>query len=120
MKSKQLKKIKGQRARRVSRIRKKIVGTAKRPRLAIHRSLNNLSAQIIDDSAGKTLVSVHQRELGKKKVKPMDAAKQLGKKLAEKAKKAKIETVVFDRRHYKFHGRVKEFAEAVRKEGIKF
>lgn len=129
MNKKQQKKIKGQRGRRAGRVRKKIVGTSARPRLAVHRSLTSLSAQVIDDSKGFTLSSVHQRDLekpaksrtaGAKKIKSMDVAKSLGQLIAEKSKKAGIEEVVFDRRHYRYHGRVKAFAEAAREAGLKF
>lgn len=128
MNKKQQKKIKNQRGRRAGRVRKKIVGTSIRPRLAVYRSLTSLSAQVIDDSQGFTLSSVHQRDLKKsakggaaaKKTKSMDVAKRLGKLIAEKSKKAGIEEVVFDRRHYRYHGRVKAFAEAAREAGLKF
>lgn len=127
MNKKQQKKIKGQRGRRTGRVRKKITGTSARPRLAVFRSLTSLSAQVIDDSKGFTLSSVHQRDLKKsakgaaaKKMKSMDVAKSLGKLIAEKSKKVGVEEVVFDRRHYRYHGRVKAFAEAAREAGLKF
>lgn len=120
MRKKQQEKINAQRSRRSGRVRKKIVGTATRPRLAVHRSLRSFSAQLIDDSKGTTIVAVHQRDLKKKTIKPMDAAKQLGKLIGEKSKKAGIKEAVFDRRHYRYHGRVKTFAEAAREAGIKF
>jgi|SRR3972149_6085955 len=106
------------------RVRKEIFGTKERPRLCVYRSLTNIYAQIVDDIEGKTLcaVSTLQKDIksqlksgGNKK-----AAEVAGVKLAELAKGKGIEKVVFDRRHYKYHGRVKAFADAVRKGGLKF
>ncbi|MFH1868248.1 MAG: 50S ribosomal protein L18 [Candidatus Omnitrophota bacterium] len=109
---------------RHSRIRKKVIGQGERPRLCVSRSLNNLSAQIIDDTAGKTLLSLSTFS---KDVKPeikyggnVKAAALLGKNLAEKAKAKGIATVVFDRGGCRYHGRVKTFAEAARKGGLIF
>lgn len=118
MNKKQQQVIQGQRERRVRRVRAKISGTAQRPRLAVYRSLRGLSAQLIDDQKGHTLVSVSQKELGKAAGKPVEVATELGKMMADKAKKAGIDNVVFDRRHYKYHGRVKAFAEAAREGGL--
>ncbi len=93
-------------------------------RLSVHRSGKNISAQIIDDKAGKTLVAASSLapELRGKKVKGgnIDGAKAVGALLAEKAKAAKIDTVVFDRGGYLFHGRVKALADAARDAGLKF
>lgn len=111
--------IQGQRRRRVARVRAKVKGSEKRPRLSVFRSSGRISAQLIDDNAGRTIAAVNQDEL-KKKVKNVEAAQKLGALMGEKAKKAGIKEVVFDRRHYKYHGRVKAFADAVREAGIKF
>lgn len=113
--------IANQRQRRIGRVRVKISGTAKRPRLAVHRSLRYISAQVIDDLAGKTLASVHQRDVLKgKKIAKTEAAAEVGKALAKAAQAAGVKEVVFDRRSYKFHGRVKMFADAAREAGLKF
>jgi len=109
------------RARRHGRVRAKISGTEARPRLSVFRSLAHISAQVINDEKGVTLVSVCDCEIkdvkGKKKV---ALAREAGKLLAEKAKAKKIEAVVFDKGHAKFHGRVKELAEGAREGGLKF
>lgn len=119
MNKKTKKLIQGQKARRIQRVRAKVTGTAKRPRLAVYRSLRYLSGQVINDETGNTVASVHQREL-KGKGKPVELAAKLGSLLAEKAKKAGVEEVVFDRRSYKYHGKVKAFAEGAREGGLKF
>jgi large subunit ribosomal protein L18 len=110
--------------RRKKRIRKKILGTAQRPRLTVYRSLNNLYAQLIDDAAARTIlgVSTLSKEL-KGKLKPADtiaAAKKLGELIAHKALELKIEKVVFDRNGYLYHGRVKALAETAREKGLQF
>jgi large subunit ribosomal protein L18 len=113
-----------QRQRRHMRLRKKVSGRPQRPRLCIHRSLKNLSAQIIDDSAGKTLLSLSTYGKDGKGIFKYGgntkAAQELGRLLAEKAKSKNINTVIFDRGGYKYHGRVKEFADAARKGGLVF
>ena len=119
MNKKVQKTIQKQRQRRAKRVRAKISGTSTRPRLAIYRSLTNFSAQLIDDQKGHTIASVDQRKLAKKG-KPVEVATELGKIMAEEAKKAGITSIVFDRRHYKYHGRVKAFAEAAREGGLQF
>src|SRR3712207_4116962 len=91
------------RERRHNRIRAKVVGTAARPRLAVYKSNRYVHAQIIDDAAGKTLVSGSTKEVGGKK---MDASKKLGAELAKKAKAAGIEEVVFDRGGFRYTGRI--------------
>ncbi len=106
---------------RKQRIRKKIFGTVEKPRLCIFRSLKHFYAQIIDDQNGKTLVSASTLEKshgqgGQNKAN----AQVLGKRLAEKAKAAQVEKVVFDRNGYLFHGCVKAFADAAREGGLKF
>lgn len=111
--------LQAKRIRRQIRVRSKIQGDAQRPRLSVHRSLRYISAQLIDDVAGKTLVSAHQKDL-KGKMTKSQAAAELGKQFAENAKKAGISQVVFDRRAYKYHGRVKAFADAAREGGLVF
>jgi large subunit ribosomal protein L18 len=106
------------------RIRSKISGNSSRPRLCVYRSLNNIYAQIVDDSQGKTLAtaSTVEKEIRKdlKHTGNIEASKLLGKKIAERAKAKGIETVVFDRGGYVYHGRVKAVAEAARESGLKF
>ncbi len=120
MNPKQQSTILNQRARRIGRVRAKISGTAQRPRLAVHRSLRYISAQAIDDLSGKTLAAVHQRDVLKKKMPKTEAAAEVGKAMAKAVLDAGIKEVVFDRRSYRFHGRVKIFADAVREAGLKF
>ena len=93
-----------------------------RYRISINRSLNNISAQIIDDKSKKTLVSASstEKELKKNKIKKLEKSNLIGEVLAKRAKEKNIEKVYFDRGEYKFHGRVKLFAESLRKNGIKF
>jgi len=108
-----------QRARRHGRVRAKITGTTGCPRLSVFRSNKSMYVQLIDDSEGKTLASANVNEL-KKKGSKIEVATELGKLLAEKAKAKKIETVVFDRGCYKYHGRVKAVAEGAREGGLLF
>ncbi|MBI4122169.1 MAG: 50S ribosomal protein L18 [Parcubacteria group bacterium] len=112
--------IQHQRGRRAIRVRSKIGGTAARPRLAVHRSLRYISAQLIDDVAGKTLAAAHQRDVVKGKATKTEAAAAVGKAIAEAGKKAGVSQVVFDRRSYRYHGRVKAAAEAAREAGLQF
>lgn len=111
------------RAKRVSRIRKKITGTIERPRLRVFKSNKHIYAQIIDDSAGKTIAAMSTVDKGfvasEEKGKTA-AAKQVGKLIAEKAKSAGVEQVVFDRGGYIYHGRVKSLSEGAREGGLKF
>ena len=110
-----------ERARRHLRVRTKISGTAERPRLCIYRSNANLYVQIIDDVAGNTIVSASTLDKNvKNKHSNKEAAKELGTLIAKKALDKKIETVVFDRGGYIYHGVVKELAEAAREGGLKF
>lgn len=113
-----------QRDRRHARVRARITGTAARPRLNVYRSLANIYAQVIDDEAGHTLVSastidadVQTQASGKNK---KDAAKIVGKVVAERAKAAGITQVVFDRGGYRYHGRVAALAEGAREAGLEF
>ena len=110
-----------ERTRRHIRVRTKISGTAERPRLCIYRSNANLYVQVIDDVAGKTLVSAStlDKEI-KTKHANKEAAKEVGAMIAKKALEKNIDTVVFDRGGYIYHGVVKELAEAAREGGLKF
>ena len=110
-----------ERTRRHIRVRRKVSGTAQRPRLCVYRSNTNLYVQIIDDVEAKTMVatSTLDKEI-KTKYANKEAAKELGTLIAKKAKDKKIETVVFDRGGYIYHGVVKELAEAAREGGLKF
>jgi large subunit ribosomal protein L18 len=114
------------RLRRHRRIRKKITGTAERPRLVVYRSLRNIEGQLVDDDAGRTLTGLStldselrgfEAEGSSRRVEHAHAA---GKKLAERARQQGIEAVVFDRGGYKYHGRVKAFADGAREGGLKF
>ena len=103
---------------RKRRIRAKVRGTLDRPRLSVYRSLTAISVQLVDDQSGKTLVSAKTLEV---KGKPtVEGAKKLGTLLAKKAVAAKINTVVFDRNAYKYHGRIKALADAAREGGLVF
>ncbi len=111
------------RSRIKKRIRKIITGTTERPRLCVFRSNTNISVQIIDDVKGVTLVAASSLDkdlAASEKSNKIDQAKLIGKLIAEKATKAGIETVVFDRGGYLYHGRVKSLAEAAREAGLKF
>ena len=110
-----------QRLKRHARVRAKISGTADRPRLAVYRSNANIYAQIIDDVKGVTLVSASSIEAGFEGIgSNKEAAKKEGTRIAEKALAAGIETVVFDRGGYIYHGRVSELAAGAREAGLKF
>jgi large subunit ribosomal protein L18 len=109
------------RGRRHKRVRGKIFGTAERPRLVVFRSNVGIEAQLVDDVEGKTLASATSLHLKKTfKGNKTQQAAEVGKLLAENAKKASLETVVFDRGGYLYHGRVKALAEAAREGGLKF
>jgi len=108
------------RARRHRRIRGKIVGTAERPRLAVFRSNKGISAQLVDDDTGKTLAGASWVGLKSFSGNKTAQATEVGKALAAAAKEAGIETVVFDRGGYLYHGRVKALAEGAREGGLKF
>ena len=104
-----------------SRIRKKVLGTAERPRLNVYRSVNHIYAQVIDDAQGQTLVSASSVDKdGKTKGGNVAAAKAIGKLVAERAKEKGIKSVVFDRGGYQYHGRVKALADAAREAGLEF
>ena len=108
------------RARRHRRIRGKVVGTAQRPRLAVFRSNKGISAQLIDDDTGKTLAGASWVGLKSFSGNKTDQATEVGKTLAAAAKDAGIETVVFDRGGYLYHGRVKALADGAREAGLEF
>ena len=110
-----------ERARRHARVRRKISGTAERPRLCVFRSNNNLYVQVIDDVAGKTLVSAStlDKEV-KTKYANKEAAKEVGALIAKRALEKNIKDVVFDRGGYIYHGVIKELADAARNGGLNF
>ncbi|MPR34497.1 50S ribosomal protein L18 [Salmonirosea aquatica] len=102
-------------------IRKKVNGSAERPRLSVFRSNTNIYVQVIDDEKGITLVSASSHELGEKKWNTnVETAALVGKKIAEKAIEAGISAVVFDRNGYLYHGKVKALADGAREGGLKF
>jgi large subunit ribosomal protein L18 len=103
------------------RIRRKLSGTAERPRLAVFRSVAHIYAQVIDDAQGQTLVSASSVDkTGKTKGGNVAAAKAIGKLVAERAKEKGIKSVVFDRGGYQYHGRIKALADAAREAGLEF
>jgi large subunit ribosomal protein L18 len=112
------------RSRVHERIRKRLTGSAERPRLNIYRSLNHIYAQVIDDAEGKTLVFASSSEGAKGAKKAtggnLAAAKEVGKRIAERAKEKGIKQVVFDRGGYLYHGRIKALADAAREAGLQF
>jgi len=103
------------------RIRKRLSGSGERPRMTVYRSNKQIYVQLVDDVSGQTLVSASskEKEIATQKVNKTDQAKLVGKRLAEKAKEKGIESVVFDRNGYLYHGRVKNLADAARKSGLK-
>ena len=101
-------------------IRRKLEGTTERPRLSVFRSNKGIYAQIIDDLKGVTLAAASTTELGDKTTLNMESSKSVGKKLAEKAVSSGIESIVFDRNGYLYHGNIKAFAEGAREGGLKF
>ena len=109
------------RERRHKRVRGKVVGSAERPRLVVFRSNRGIEAQLVDDLEGKTLAAASWLNLKKSfKGSKSEQAAEVGKLLAANAKKANVETVVFDRGGYLYHGRVKALADAAREGGLKF
>ncbi len=111
---------KTQKERRKTKVRAKIRGTAKRPRLSVFRSNKAVTAQLIDDEQGKTLVSANEKEIKKSGGTKVERAELVGGIIAKKAKKKKIGRIVFDRGPYRYHGRVRAVAEGARKGGLKF
>ena len=108
------------RLRRRRRVRAKVRGTAERPRLSVFRSNRGIGAQLIDDVAGHTVAAVNWTEGDLKSLKSMEQATKAGELLAERAKAAGVESVVFDRGGYRYHGRVKALADGAREGGLKF
>jgi large subunit ribosomal protein L18 len=109
-----------QRLRRRRRVRARIVGSAERPRLSVYRSNRGVFAQLVDDAAGHTLAAVNWTEPELRKLSAEAQARRAGELLAERARKAGVESCVFDRGGYRFHGRVKALAEGAREKGLKF
>jgi large subunit ribosomal protein L18 len=109
-----------QRLRRRRRVRARISGTAERPRLSVFRSNRGIFAQLIDDTKGHTLAAVNWIEPDLRKITASDQAKKAGELLAERAKAAGVETCVFDRGGYQYHGHVKALAEGAREGGLAF
>ena len=109
-----------QRLTRRRRVRAKVVGTAERPRISVFRSNRGLFAQLVDDERGHTLAAVAHTEPDLKGLKPLEQAAKAGQLLAERAKAAGIETAVFERGGYQYHGRVKAFADGAREGGLAF
>ena len=108
------------RLRRRRRVRAKVHGTAERPRVSVFRSNRGIFAQLIDDDAGRTIASVQWTEADLRSLKPMEQANAAGKLLASRAKAAGVDTAVFDRGGYQYHGRVKALAEGAREGGLSF
>jgi large subunit ribosomal protein L18 len=108
------------RLRRHRRVRSKVVGTAERPRLAVYRSNRGISAQVIDDAAGRTIAAASSQDKSLAKAKRAETPAAVGKLVAERAKDAGVATVVFDRGGYLYHGRVKALADAARQNGLEF
>ena len=110
------------RNRRINRIRKRVSGTAAVPRFAVFRSSGNIYGQLIDDTKGHTLVTASslETEIKKEKKKKTEVSKIVGRLIAQRAVEKGIKEAVFDRRGYKFHGRVKALAESARENGLKF
>jgi len=108
------------RLRRRRRVRAKVRGTAERPRLSVFRSNRGIQAQVIDDVSGHTLAAVSWTEGDLKTLGSMEQAKRAGEVLADRAKAAGVESVVFDRGGYLYHGRVKALADGAREGGLSF
>ena len=102
------------RLKRRRRVRAKVHGTAERPRISVFRSNRGIFVQLVDDVAGQTLAAVNWTEGDLRSLKPMDQARRAGELLAERAKAAGVDTAVFDRGGYRYHGRVKALAEGAR------
>ena len=110
------------RQKRHERIRLHLSGSPERPRLAVFRSINHIYAQVIDDASGKTLAAASslEKELKGTTQKKVDDAKVVGRLIAERAKSAGVERVVFDRAGFRYHGRIKSLADAAREAGLEF
>ena len=109
-----------QRLRRRRRVRAKVRGSAERPRLSVFRSNRGVNVQLIDDVAGRTVAAVTWTEADLKGLQSMEQAKRVGELIAERAKAAGVESVVFDRGGYRYHGRVQALAEGAREAGLNF
>lgn len=107
-------------ARRRRRIRARVHGSAERPRLAVFRSNRGIHAQLVDDYRGHTLAQVSWTEPDLRGLRPMEQAKRAGELFAQRAQSAGVKSCVFDRRGYKYHGKVKEFADSARSTGLAF
>jgi large subunit ribosomal protein L18 len=107
-----------QRLKRRRRVRAKVSGTPERPRISVFRSNRGIHAQLVDDLAGRTLAAVSWTEADLRGLKPMEQAGQAGRALAERAQAQGVTTAVLDRGGYRYHGRVKAFAEGVREGGL--
>lgn len=105
---------------RHARIRKRVSGTPEKPRLAVYRSLKHISAQLIDDTTGTTLAAASSSEKDLKAGGNVEGAKKVGSAIAERAKKAGVKTVVFDRGGFQYHGRVASLADGAREAGLEF
>jgi large subunit ribosomal protein L18 len=108
------------RKRRATRVRSVVQGTAERPRLSVFRSNRAIWAQVIDDRSGRTLASAGSLQLESKELSKTEAASKVGQLVAERAKSAGVERVVFDRGRYLYHGRVKALADGAREGGLDF
>jgi len=108
-----------QRLRRRRRVRAKISGTAERPRLSVFRSNRGISVQLVDDESGRTITAVNWTEPDVRKLARMEQATRVGALVAERARDAGVQTAVFDRGGYRYHGRVQAVAEAAREAGLK-
>ncbi|HEX8857036.1 MAG TPA: 50S ribosomal protein L18 [Thermoleophilaceae bacterium] len=108
------------RLRRRRRVRAKVAGTTERPRLSVFRSNRGIQAQVIDDTKGQTVAAVNWIEKDLRGLPSMDQAKKAGELVAQRAKDAGVESVVFDRGGYRYHGRVKALAEGAREGGLAF
>ena len=108
------------RLKRRRRVRAKIRGSAERPRISVYRSNRGIFAQLIDDDSGRTIASVQWTEADLRSLKPMEQAARAGALLAERARAAGVETAVFDRGGYRYHGRVRALAEGAREGGLIF
>jgi large subunit ribosomal protein L18 len=107
------------RLKRRRRVRAKVTGTAERPRISVFRSNRGIHAQLVDDLSGRTLAAVSWTESDLRGLKPMEQAGKAGELLAQRAKAAGVESAVFDRGGYQYHGKVKAFADGVREGGLK-
>jgi large subunit ribosomal protein L18 len=108
------------RLRRRRRVRAKVTGSAERPRISVFRSNRGISAQLIDDTRGHTLAAVNWTEADVRDLRGAEQAKRVGELLAQRAKAAGVETAIFDRGGYRYHGRVKALAEGAREAGLAF